>query len=74
MKFFAAALPALATVALAAPADHAARGAECTPASYACKPHNQGWLVCNVDGTWLNGGSCENGTSCEYIDGLPYCV
>jgi hypothetical protein len=31
----------------------ARHGAQCTPPSYVCKPDNSGWLVCNVDGTYL---------------------
>ncbi|KAI1635429.1 hypothetical protein F4809DRAFT_455188 [Biscogniauxia mediterranea] len=74
MKFFA--VLALAATALAVPSSDnlAARGAECTPPSYACKKDNSGWLVCNVDGTWLDGGVCPKKTTCKPINDLPYCV
>ncbi|KAI0597024.1 hypothetical protein F4775DRAFT_272576 [Biscogniauxia sp. FL1348] len=73
MKFFA--VLALAATALAMPSDNlAARGGECTPPSYACKSDNSGWLVCNVDGTWLDGGVCPKKTTCKPINDLPYCV
>lgn len=29
------------------------RAPQCKPPQYACKHDNSGWLVCNVDGTWL---------------------
>ncbi|KAI1348168.1 hypothetical protein F5Y01DRAFT_293049 [Xylaria sp. FL0043] len=70
----------LAVVALAATALAASTGPEsrnypqCTPPSYVCKPDHSGWLVCNVDGTYLDGGSCPKGTTCEPINNLPYCV
>ncbi|KAH9909136.1 hypothetical protein F4778DRAFT_776298 [Xylariomycetidae sp. FL2044] len=71
MKVFA--ILALATAAvLAVPGDVTAR-TECTPPSYACKSDNSGWLVCNVDGTWLDGGSCPEKTSCKSVNNLPYC-
>ncbi|KAI0010494.1 hypothetical protein F4779DRAFT_308618 [Xylariaceae sp. FL0662B] len=47
---------------------------ECTPPQYACKPDNSGWLVCNVDSTWLDGGNCPEHTTCKPINNLPYCV
>ncbi|KAI1338544.1 hypothetical protein F5Y15DRAFT_416768 [Xylariaceae sp. FL0016] len=73
MQFFA--VLALATAALAAPADVSARNyGECAPATYACKPDGSGWLVCNVDSTWLDGGICPKGTGCTYeSNNLPYC-
>jgi hypothetical protein len=55
MKFLVLAA-ALATTALAASAGITgldARHTECTPPSYACKSDHSGWLVCNVDGTFL---------------------
>ena len=54
MKFLA--ILSLATAAaMAAPNDVTmnARAPECKPPQYACKHDNSGWLVCNVDGTWL---------------------
>ncbi|KAI1304577.1 hypothetical protein F5Y03DRAFT_357881 [Xylaria venustula] len=52
MKFLA--IAALAASALAVSTGLDSRGkAECSPPSYACKPNHSGWLVCNVDGTWL---------------------
>ncbi|KAH7018472.1 uncharacterized protein B0I36DRAFT_336013 [Microdochium trichocladiopsis] len=74
MKFFA--VLALATAAIAAPSDVTlnARHPQCTPPQYACKPDASGWLVCNVDGTWLNGGVCPLKTTCKPINNLPYCV
>ncbi|KAI0165003.1 hypothetical protein GGR57DRAFT_451356 [Xylariaceae sp. FL1272] len=75
MKFFLA-ITALATTTLAATAGLDARGGypECTPPSYACKSDYSGWLVCNVDGKYLDGGVCPKHTKCEYINNLPYCV
>ncbi|KAI8635198.1 hypothetical protein F5Y19DRAFT_406936 [Xylariaceae sp. FL1651] len=75
MKFFAIVATFTAT-ALAASTGLDARGTypECTPPAYACKPNNSGWLVCNVDGKWLDGGVCPKGTSCKPINNLPYCV
>ncbi|KAI1163629.1 hypothetical protein F5B18DRAFT_618566 [Nemania serpens] len=72
MKFLAVA--ALAATALAASTPLDARKAQCTPPSYVCKPDNSGWLVCNVDGTFLDGGACPKGTKCAPIDNLPYCI
>ncbi|KAI0878996.1 hypothetical protein GGS24DRAFT_317237 [Hypoxylon argillaceum] len=72
MKFFAVA--ALAATALAASTGLDSRGTQCTPPSYVCKPDNSGWLVCNVDGTFLDAGVCPKGTKCTSIDNLPYCV
>ncbi|KAI2614134.1 uncharacterized protein GGS25DRAFT_516988 [Hypoxylon fragiforme] len=46
----------------------------CTPPEYICKPDFTGWLVCNVDGHYLDGGNCDGDTWCEYINDLPYCV
>ncbi|KAI1660133.1 hypothetical protein F4813DRAFT_387001 [Daldinia decipiens] len=46
----------------------------CTPPAYICKFDFSGWLVCNVDGSFLDGGDCPEGTVCEYINDLPYCV
>ncbi|KAK6200590.1 hypothetical protein LQW54_009709 [Pestalotiopsis sp. IQ-011] len=71
MKFFA--ILALAASAMAAPS-LLERGQECSPPSYACKANNSGWLVCNVDGKWLDGGNCPAKTSCKPINNLPYCV
>ncbi len=52
MKFLA--IAALAATALAASTGLDSRGyPQCTPPSYVCKPNNSGWLVCNVDGTYL---------------------
>ncbi|KAK6069590.1 hypothetical protein SCUP515_08938 [Seiridium cupressi] len=52
MKFIA--ILTLATTALAVPSTlERDPKQECTPPSYACKPNNSGWLVCNVDGKWL---------------------
>ncbi|KXJ86836.1 hypothetical protein Micbo1qcDRAFT_208619 [Microdochium bolleyi] len=77
MKFLAVIALAV-TAAMAAPSDVtlAARhpAAQCKPPQYACKPNNSGWLVCNVDGTWLDGGSCPPKTTCKPINNLPYCV
>lgn len=54
MKFLA--VLALAAVALAAPAEEVPPQ-ECSPAQYSCTDDNKGWRVCNVNGTWLVGGS-----------------
>ncbi|KAK9794273.1 hypothetical protein SCARD494_05850 [Seiridium cardinale] len=52
MKFIA--ILTLATTALAVPSTlERDPKQECTPPSYACKPNNSGWLVCNVGGKWL---------------------
>lgn len=51
MKFLA--VVALAAVALAAPAELSPPPHECSPAQYACTKDNKGWVVCNVNGTWL---------------------
>ncbi|KAI0470146.1 hypothetical protein F4859DRAFT_515674 [Xylaria cf. heliscus] len=53
MKSFAFA--ALIATALAASTGLNARtgGPQCTPPSYVCKPDHSGWLVCNIDGTFL---------------------
>ncbi|KAI1130563.1 hypothetical protein F5Y10DRAFT_263074 [Nemania abortiva] len=72
MQFFA--VVALAATALAASTGLESRYTQCSPPSYACKPDHSGWLVCNVDGTFLDGGVCPKGTKCTYIDNLPYCV
>ncbi|KAI2618807.1 hypothetical protein GGR54DRAFT_604651 [Hypoxylon sp. NC1633] len=74
MQFFATLL-ALATAALAAPNQLPPRQyLECSPPSYGCKPDFTGWLVCNINGTWLDGGCCESDQWCESLDGLPYCI
>ncbi|KAI1847720.1 hypothetical protein JX265_009149 [Neoarthrinium moseri] len=67
---------ALAATALAVPSTPYETNPkpECTPPSYACKPDNSGWLVCNVDGKWLDGGACPAKTTCKPINNLPYCV
>ncbi|KAI1779714.1 hypothetical protein F4818DRAFT_453714 [Hypoxylon cercidicola] len=75
MQFFT--ILAFVTAALAKPASQAPRDTElleCSPPSYACKPDFSGWLVCNVDGFYLDGGSCAPEAWCEYINGLPYCI
>ncbi|KAI1394055.1 uncharacterized protein F4822DRAFT_439836 [Hypoxylon trugodes] len=73
MKF--SAILAFATAAVAAPWSTEPWGdLECTPPAYACKPDFTGWLVCNVDGWFIDGGNCDGNTWCQYIDGLPYCV
>ncbi|KAI0429837.1 hypothetical protein F5Y09DRAFT_247002 [Xylaria sp. FL1042] len=73
MKFLA--VVALAATALATSTGLESRGyPECTPPSYACKADHSGWLVCNVDGTYLDGGNCPKKTTCKPIDNLPYCV
>ncbi|GAW14398.1 hypothetical protein ANO14919_038000 [Xylariales sp. No.14919] len=72
MKLFTVA--ALVATALAASTSLDSRGAQCTPPSYTCKADASGWLVCNVDGTWLDGGSCPKNTKCKPINNLPYCV
>ncbi|KAI0844089.1 hypothetical protein F5Y00DRAFT_274499 [Daldinia vernicosa] len=46
----------------------------CTLPAYICKHDFKGWLVCNVDGKFLDGGDCAEGTTCQYINDLPYCV
>lgn len=51
MKFLA--IAALAATALAASTPLDTRKAQCTPPSYVCKADKSGWLVCNVDGTFL---------------------
>ena len=53
MKFLA--VLTLAAVAVAAPAEQSPPPQECSPAQYACTKDNNGWLVCNVNGTWLVG-------------------
>ncbi|KAI1367282.1 hypothetical protein F5Y08DRAFT_72994 [Xylaria arbuscula] len=70
------AITALAATALAAATGLDSRGKECTPPAYACKADHSGWLVCNVDGTWLNGGTCPKKTTCKPnpANNLPYCV
>ncbi|KAI3322221.1 hypothetical protein HD806DRAFT_536687 [Xylariaceae sp. AK1471] len=74
MKFIAI-ITAFITTSLAASTSLDARhGAQCTPPSYACKADNSGWLVCNVDGTYLDGGVCPPKTTCKPINNLPYCV
>ncbi|KAI0447789.1 hypothetical protein F4803DRAFT_545846 [Xylaria telfairii] len=74
MKSFAFA--ALIATALAASTGLDARtgGPQCTPPSYVCKPDHSGWLVCNIDGTFLDAGVCPKGTKCKPINNLPYCV
>ncbi|KAI0541121.1 hypothetical protein GGR58DRAFT_458044 [Xylaria digitata] len=72
MKFFSVA--ALVATALAASTPLDSRGAACTAPSYVCKPDLSGWLVCNVDGTFLDGGACPKDTKCKPINNLPYCV
>ncbi|KAI1426859.1 hypothetical protein F5Y12DRAFT_712738 [Xylaria sp. FL1777] len=73
MKFLT--IVSLAATALAASTTLDSRGgAQCSPPSYACKPDHLGWLVCNVDGTWLDAGVCPKGTKCTPINNLPYCV
>lgn len=54
MKFLAI-LALAAAAATAAPNDVTMniRAPQCKPPQYACKHDNSGWLVCNVDGTWL---------------------
>ncbi|KAI0890319.1 uncharacterized protein GGS22DRAFT_11917 [Annulohypoxylon maeteangense] len=47
---------------------------ECTPPAYACKSDFSGWLVCNVDGWYVDGGDCGPDAWCEYINDLPYCI
>ncbi|KAI2467113.1 hypothetical protein F4781DRAFT_433648 [Annulohypoxylon bovei var. microspora] len=47
---------------------------ECTPPAYACKSDFSGWLVCNVDGWYIDGGDCGPDAWCEYINDLPYCI
>lgn len=44
-----------ATTVLALPSDNvdARNYPSCTPPQYQCKGDASGWLVCNVDGTWL---------------------
>ncbi|OTB06324.1 hypothetical protein M426DRAFT_9811 [Hypoxylon sp. CI-4A] len=46
----------------------------CSPPAYACKPDFSGWLVCNVDGFYIDGGDCAPDAWCEYINNLPYCI
>ncbi|KAI1398341.1 hypothetical protein F4819DRAFT_489679 [Hypoxylon fuscum] len=73
MQFFA--VLAFITAALAKPvAPREEVGFECEPPAYACKPDFTGWLVCNVDGFYLDAGDCAPEAWCEYIDGLPYCI
>ncbi|KAI1203946.1 hypothetical protein F5X97DRAFT_317967 [Nemania serpens] len=72
MKFLA--IAALAATALAASTPLDTRKAQCTPPSYVCKADKSGWLVCNVDGTFLDGGVCPKGTKCAPINNLPYCI
>ncbi|KAI1811799.1 hypothetical protein GGS20DRAFT_561426 [Poronia punctata] len=62
------------TTSLAASLEARHYWGKCTPPSYACKADNSGWLVCNVDGTFLDGGVCNKGTTCKTINDLPYCV
>ncbi|KAI8957633.1 hypothetical protein F5Y11DRAFT_352340 [Daldinia sp. FL1419] len=73
MKFFI--ILALTTAALAKPYGIDPSNTEqCTPPDYICKSDFSGWLVCNVDGTFLDGGDCPPGTVCQYINDLPYCI
>ncbi|KAI0203753.1 hypothetical protein F4808DRAFT_415648 [Astrocystis sublimbata] len=75
MKSFAfATLIATALAAASSGLETRHGGPICTPPSYVCKPDYSGWLVCNVDGTYLDGGVCPKGTKCQSIDNLPYCV
>ncbi|KAI1802194.1 hypothetical protein F4811DRAFT_555051 [Daldinia bambusicola] len=66
---------ALAAAALATPYGvNPSDDQECTPPAYVCNYEFSGWLVCNVDGTYLDGGNCPSGTTCQSINNLPYCV
>ncbi|KAK7981692.1 hypothetical protein PG984_009601 [Apiospora sp. TS-2023a] len=73
---FLAILTLAATAVLALPSNTLETRGACTPPSYACKPDHSGWLVCNVDGSWLNGGSCPKHTTCSTSpqNNLPYCT
>ncbi|KAI1381800.1 hypothetical protein F4677DRAFT_439611 [Hypoxylon crocopeplum] len=74
MKFFGILAFAAAVLAEPYPVDDPYAALVCEPPSYICKPDFTGWLVCNVEGRFLDGGSCEPDAWCEYIDGLPYCI
>lgn len=53
MQFPFAILTLAATAVLALPSNTIETRGVCTPPQYTCKGDNSGWLVCNVDGTWL---------------------
>ena len=41
----------------------------CTPVSYQCRQNadrSWGWDVCDVDGTWKNGGNCAPTDICVF--------
>ncbi|KAI1096030.1 hypothetical protein F5B19DRAFT_488650 [Rostrohypoxylon terebratum] len=46
----------------------------CSPPEYACKSDFSGWLVCDIDGWYVDGGDCGPDAWCEYINDLPYCL
>ncbi|KAK7928130.1 hypothetical protein PG985_005128 [Apiospora marii] len=75
MQYPFAILTLAATVVLALPSNIIETRGECAPPAYQCKADHSGWEVCNVDGTWLDGGACPEHTTCTtYPNNLPYCT
>ncbi|KAI1821244.1 hypothetical protein F4861DRAFT_479739 [Xylaria intraflava] len=47
---------------------------QCSAPEYICKPNLSGWFVCDIEGNFISGGDCNDGTRCKEIGGLPFCI
>ncbi|EQL00526.1 hypothetical protein G6O67_003691 [Ophiocordyceps sinensis] len=77
MKFFAAIVTALASVACAGTIGERSAH-ECKPATYQCLDNHgePGWQVCDVSGKWVFAGHCPPHTVCKFFEEnqSPYCI